>query len=152
MRSTLTEHVYSALDGCKVAVLLASRTYGRSTTSFSTYHELNFVMDEKKPFYLVKMCESWEEAHVRGKFGTRTSWRWWAPGQPMPNGIVSEIRDKVTASQEAEQSRVSWATTTLKMVWDTEELGDESEDSGTEGEVFSSCRMEEEGAAEGKGD
>ena len=96
--TNLDVEIYDALEGCKLAVLLAGATYGAITTSFSTYHELDFVLDEEKPFYLVKMCERWQEAHVRGKFGKRTMYKIWMPGDPMPDDLVADIAKKMGRS------------------------------------------------------
>jgi len=91
----LDEVIFAALDSCRLAILLASESYGCRTNSFSTFNELNFVLDEPKPFYLVKMCERWSEAHVRGKFGSFTMYKEWEPGEPLPDTVVDEIQAKL---------------------------------------------------------
>jgi len=87
----IEEVICEALDKCLIVVVLATTTYGKATTSFSTYHEINYVFDEQKPFYLIKMTERWEEVHVRMKFGQRTMFAFWRPGGPMPNDLVDNI-------------------------------------------------------------
>ena len=52
----IKEVVVDGLDGCELAVLLGTKTYGTKTVSFSTYEEMEFVIAEGKPFFLVKMC------------------------------------------------------------------------------------------------
>ena len=113
--------ICEAIDQCGLVVVLGTTTYGRSTTSFSTYHEINYTFDEQKPFYLVKsttlrierrmkppgadrsrhpssrprcgctVTERWEEVHVRMKFGQRTMYTLWMPGDPMPEDLISNI-------------------------------------------------------------
>ena len=97
--ANLDAAIYDALDTCRLAVLMAGETYGRQTTSFSTYHELDFVLDEQKPFYLIKMCERWQEAHVRGKFGKRTMFKMWMPGDPMPDDLLDDIAAKLQRTE-----------------------------------------------------
>jgi len=97
----LQEAIYTALDRCQLCVCLASETYGKSTTSFSTYHELNYVINERIAFFLVKMCDRWAEPSVRGIFGDRTSYLDWRPGNPMPIGTVDMILTKLNKEQES---------------------------------------------------
>ena len=87
--------ICEAIDQCALVVVLATKTYGHSTTSFSTYHEINYTIDEAKPFYLVKMCDRWEEVHVRMKFGQRTMFTLWYPGQRMPSDLIRNIVTKL---------------------------------------------------------
>ena len=100
----LEEVICEALDKCKMVIVFGTATYGRSTTSFSTYHEINYTIDEKKPFYLIKMCDRWEETHVRMKFGQRTMYTLWMPGDPMPNDLIANILAKLdTIDEELEK-------------------------------------------------
>ena len=42
---------------CELVVLFGTTTYGLKTESaFSTYQELNYAMNDKKPIFLLKMC------------------------------------------------------------------------------------------------
>ena len=92
----LMKEISENLEGCLLVVILASQTYGRDTnTSFSTYHEFHYVIDEKKPFVLVKMCDEWEEAHVKLALGKRTLYTQWTPGQALPEALVEEVVGKV---------------------------------------------------------
>ena len=100
----LEEVICEALDKCKMVIVFGTATYGRSTTSFSTYHEINYTIDEKRPFYLIKMCDRWEETHVRMKFGQRTMYTLWMPGDPMPNDLIANILAKLdTIDEELEK-------------------------------------------------
>ena len=45
-----------ALSTCRLAVVLATKTYGRMTNGlFCTSAEMNFIVGQKKPYYLVRM-------------------------------------------------------------------------------------------------
>ena len=52
--------IFDAIDRCECAVILASATYGKCTTTFSTYQEMNSILTNRKPFFLIKMCDYWE--------------------------------------------------------------------------------------------
>jgi hypothetical protein len=54
----IAKAVINALDQAKLAVILGTKTYGEETTSkFSTYQELRYIIEQNKPFFLVKMCD-----------------------------------------------------------------------------------------------
>ena len=117
-------------------MLLASETYGTATTSFSTYQELNYVIDHKKPYFLIKMCDKWREPHVRapsatssapsrpgggahamgarwqvrGVFGERTMYEKWVPGTPMPHTLVRQILQKLQKAEVPNLDRNSSAS------------------------------------------
>ena len=108
--------ICDAIEHCLLVVVLGTTTYGLATTSFSTYHEINYTFDEAKPFYLVKMTERWQEAHVRMKFGQRTMYTLWMPGEPMPANLVENIVAKLdgieaTATPDEPLGVVSASTT-----------------------------------------
>lgn len=88
---SLHQTISEALTGCRLAVLLASATYGRATTCFSTREELGCVLDSNKPFYLIKMAEMWEEPVVRMAFSDQIMFKCWKPGTPMPEDLVQGI-------------------------------------------------------------
>ena len=89
--ANLQKAIYTALERSKLAVLLTSETYGRSTTSFSTYHEMNYVLDSHKPFFLVKMCDEWHEPHVRGALGNHTLYVRWITKTAMPSEVMEQL-------------------------------------------------------------
>ena len=90
--NNLMDTIYGALDAASLVVILASHTYGKRTASgFSTYEEFQYTMDEKKPFFLIKMCERWSEPHVRGQLGARTMFDQWMPGEPIPAGLERRV-------------------------------------------------------------
>ena len=55
---SIVEAVTKNLYMAELAVILATATYGKETgSSVSTRKELTYLMEKKKPFFLVKMCE-----------------------------------------------------------------------------------------------
>jgi len=59
----LQDAISAALANCRAAVILATKTYGAKTNGlFDTSNEMNFVVGERKPYYLVRMIpmdETW---------------------------------------------------------------------------------------------
>lgn len=95
----LLSAISSAIDKCRLAVMLASKTYGRATNElFDTRTELSFIISEKKPFYLIKMCERWEEATTRMVLGATTMYTTWLPGRSMPEHLVDNVIAKLQSS------------------------------------------------------
>ena len=95
----LKRTIFEAFSAADLAVIAASATYGRQTTSgFSTYEEMNFLQTEKKPYFLLKMTPSpndkWEEVETRATYNMDV-WEYWAPGAPMPEGLVDKIVAKL---------------------------------------------------------
>jgi hypothetical protein len=75
--------IAKALDHCKLAVILASATYGHQTNSlFDTYSEMNFIVSQRKRYYLVRMIppeDRWSEAHVTMAFPPSIMYKLWWP-------------------------------------------------------------------------
>ena len=77
---------------------MGSHSYGAKTNGlFDTCSEMNFIVSERKPYYLVKMCDEWMEPHVRMTLGANIMFKRWHSGEPMPLGIVEEILTKLRA-------------------------------------------------------
>eukprot|EP00730_Choanoeca_flexa_P014310 TRINITY_DN6215_c0_g1_i2.p1 TRINITY_DN6215_c0_g1~~TRINITY_DN6215_c0_g1_i2.p1 ORF type:complete len:305 (+),score=20.04 TRINITY_DN6215_c0_g1_i2:258-1172(+) len=97
----LMKHIATNLSECRLAVILGTRTYGKDTgVGFSTYEELHFIQTEKKPKFLVKMCDKFEEATVRFVFGAHIKYYLWQPQseaeqRQVPEDLVDEIIDKL---------------------------------------------------------
>ena len=58
--------IADALTSCKLAIILATKTYGETTNGlFDTSNEMNFIVTQNKPYYLVRMIpfgENWAES------------------------------------------------------------------------------------------
>ena len=65
--------IAEALGTCKLAIILATKTYGAKTNGlFDTSAEMNYIVDNgRKPFYLVRMIpfgEDWAESRTTMAF------------------------------------------------------------------------------------
>ena len=88
-----------ALSSCRLAVVLATSTYGRQTNGlFCTCAEMNYIIGQRKPFYLVRMIpfdEVWAEPHTTMAFPPSIMQKLWLPGAPLPGDLVDEILTKL---------------------------------------------------------
>ena len=92
----MQKEIARALDEATLVVVLASEKYGFSgTTAFATRNELNFVLGEGKPLYLIKSCERWDEAWVRLALGNHVLHCRWLPGEEIPSNVIEDIKAEV---------------------------------------------------------
>jgi hypothetical protein len=90
--SDIAAQISNALDGCQLAIIMGTRTYGKNTgVAFSTLKELRFIQDEPKPFFLVKMCERFEEAETRMRLDSAVSYFRWISERPISENIENMI-------------------------------------------------------------
>jgi hypothetical protein len=62
--SSILDTVVRAIDESALFVVLGTRTYGRKTASLSaTRQEMVYALESRKPLFVVKMCDEYEE-HV----------------------------------------------------------------------------------------
>lgn len=91
----------SSLTHCKLVVILGTKTFGKRTGSdFGTLEELRYFLIEvilKKPFFLVKMCDTFEDLEeAETFFRLPSSISYYFPWQPtteaergrLPNSLV----------------------------------------------------------------
>lgn len=89
--------VITALTYCKLAVILGTKTYGKKTHSgFSTFEELRYIFEENKPFFLVKMCNDFEEHETRFRLTSSISYFSWQPATDaergrLPPGLLDRV-------------------------------------------------------------
>lgn len=114
---SIADAIIAALDTCKLVVILATRTYGAKTAStFSTYEELNYIVEQRKPYFLVKMCEQYAEARTRFHLPSHISYYPWLPRSEaerldVPQQLVDNIEDRL---RRLLQSGVEAATPTAE--------------------------------------
>lgn len=61
----ISDAIINAISKCELVVIFGTSTYGRKTdSSCSTYQELRYIMDKKKPYFLVKMCDEFLESYA----------------------------------------------------------------------------------------
>ena len=69
----LADVIAENLVKSKLVVILGTATYGfKTSSSYSTYNELEYVTSANKPFFLVKMCSEFTvpfaQVHCTGPF------------------------------------------------------------------------------------
>ena len=86
------DHVSKKLDASKLVIIFGTETYGLGTAScFSTKEELQYIKDSKKPFFLIKMCDTFAEPRTRMILNGTVSYKLWLPNTPMPVDLISSI-------------------------------------------------------------
>jgi hypothetical protein len=118
----IKREIVKALHGCQLAIIMGTRTYGKDTgAKFSTFEELRFIINELKPFFLVKMCDRFDEAETRFSLGDSVMYFQWLPDHPIPEDLVPEIVEKlasITPSSapvgSALNDRLAFASTELE--------------------------------------
>jgi hypothetical protein len=90
----------TALKNAKMAIIMGSKTYGKKTESnCSTFEEMHYILRKKKPMFLLKMCEEWEEPQTRLMMVSRKFKRW--NGQ-VTQALVDEILTRYDAIARAD--------------------------------------------------
>jgi hypothetical protein len=98
----LLSDISHAISNCDLAVILGTETFGIETdVKFSTLDELMHIRSERKPIFLIKMCDRFDSAEVRFCFPESTLYTEWPPHTAMPTGLVREILDKIAFSTRA---------------------------------------------------
>eukprot|EP01040_Poterioochromonas_malhamensis_P014817 gene14817-16474_t len=94
----IAREIVSALTNCKLVIIMGSKTYGKDTgAGFSTFEELRFICSEKIPYFLVKMCDRFEEPETRFRLDNSISYLQWFPNTPMPNDLITRVIDKLSS-------------------------------------------------------
>ena len=94
--SDLQEVIAHALANCKLAIILATKTYGRKTNAlFCTSAEMNYIVgNDRKEFFLVRMIpfgDDYAEPLTTMAFPPSIMFKLWLPGEPMPDDLVDEV-------------------------------------------------------------
>ncbi|EGD79791.1 hypothetical protein PTSG_10776 [Salpingoeca rosetta] len=99
---SIADAVIEAIDECELVVIMGTHTYGEKLGSkFSSCKELEFIMDEEKPFFLVKMCDRFKHAKTRFWFPSTIADHPWRPqgaerSQPpdeLVDAIIAKLKD-----------------------------------------------------------
>ena len=95
---SITKAVFTNLVKAELVVILGTATYGKETdSSCSTHQELMYVMDKKKPFFLIKMCDKYEEAAADFYFPSNVAYYPWMPKEHgvLPKELIPRIIEKL---------------------------------------------------------
>lgn len=98
--------VSEAMDNAKMFIVFGSKTYGFKTDSkCSTYQELSFIFDEKKPFFLFKMCNKYSVSTTKTLLSRGIAYDEWYPFQnlQLPLASCENIIKKYTSLFGAKQ-------------------------------------------------
>ncbi|EGD77003.1 hypothetical protein PTSG_12575 [Salpingoeca rosetta] len=97
------KEIITNLAACDLAVIMGTKTYGKETPStFSTFQELDFIKNERKPFFFIKMCERLEESFARFHLPDSISYFPWIPASrdpesmSLPPDLAPAIVDKLS--------------------------------------------------------
>ena len=97
--------ILRALNECDLVLIMGSKTYGAKTGElFSTRQEMNYTLNKKKPFFLVRTIahdDSWAEAATDVALGA-TKYELWLPGTPLPAGLIDKIIEKLATEPKFE--------------------------------------------------
>ena len=97
----------TALANAKMAIVMGSETYGKKTESnFSTFEEMQLILSEEKPMFLLKMCEEWEEPQTKLMMGSRKYKRW--DGQ-VTQALVDEILERYDEANRIAQTSLPYS-------------------------------------------
>ena len=93
--------VMDQLHGCRMVIVMGTATYGKKTAAkFSTFEELRFIIDENKPFFLIKMCDAFKEHKTRFWLPSTVSYYMWQPDMDnvvVPAALVKDILAKLNS-------------------------------------------------------
>lgn len=93
------EEIVDAISNCRLAVIVGTKTYGKQTGStFSTRDELKFIKQEKKPMFLIKMCDKFEESFARFTLGDGIAYYQWKPAnEAAQSQLPNDMCDRIVA-------------------------------------------------------
>jgi hypothetical protein len=100
--ASINKAIITALESSRLVVILATRTYGKETGfPCSTYEELEYIVGHKKPFFLVKMCDEYQEPHAKFHLPVTTMHYLGQPQTPqertcVPPQLLVEIMQKLS--------------------------------------------------------
>lgn len=97
--ANLLQTIASELEHCELVVVMGTSTYGFKTDShFCTYQELQYIMTQRKPFFLVKMCDRFNVPSTTLQLTNDIAYFPWTAGTAMPSNIVQSIQQKLAGN------------------------------------------------------
>lgn len=100
----IQEDILKNYDEADMALIYGTNTYGRNTTegpAISTFHEMNLIVSDRKPYFLMKMCDMYAETATRLTFSDVVAYedcRAWTDG-PVSEDLVRKIVEKGAAAK-----------------------------------------------------
>ena len=88
------------LVNSKLVVILGTATYGLQTaSSYSTHTELLYVMENRKPFFLVKMCDDFRVPETHFYLNSTVAYYQWTG--PARTAVPADLVDQIIARLRA---------------------------------------------------
>eukprot|EP00288_Rhodomonas_lens_P019969 CAMPEP_0177690494 /NCGR_PEP_ID=MMETSP0484_2-20121128/795_1 /TAXON_ID=354590 /ORGANISM="Rhodomonas lens, Strain RHODO" /LENGTH=607 /DNA_ID=CAMNT_0019201039 /DNA_START=91 /DNA_END=1914 /DNA_ORIENTATION=+ len=102
----ILKNISRAIRGCKLAVILGTKTYGKTTGGmFDTYKEMQFILGTKKPYVLIKMCDRFEQDETDFQFSHNgIGYIQWTPGSAMPASVIPTIKARLSGAPPPTES------------------------------------------------
>jgi hypothetical protein len=99
-RDSLFVDIVSALDACDLFIVLGTQGYGKQDLEdqrFSTQQELQFAANHRKPVFLIKRCNKFEDPRTRMCLPeSRVHFEWLSnDDNNLPSDLVDNIRAKL---------------------------------------------------------
>jgi hypothetical protein len=85
--------VFTGLGNATMVVIFGTSDYGIGSCDYSTKQELAMIKDDEKPFFLIKMCDRFDDHVTRGCLSSSIMSVTWKIGDPMPPDLVSQIAE-----------------------------------------------------------
>ncbi len=99
--NNIFDRIIDRLTTCRMVVIFGTHDYGdKGTVNFSTNEELDFILMEKIPFYLIKMCDKFV-SRTRFRLPDGINYRRLAVGEPLPPDLVHEVVNKYDSLRES---------------------------------------------------
>ncbi|EGD79186.1 hypothetical protein PTSG_09915 [Salpingoeca rosetta] len=96
--NSIADAVIEAIDECDLVVIMGTHTYGEKTDSkFSSREELEFIINDEKPFFLVKMCDRFKHAKTRFWLPPTIAYHPWQPQGAERSDPPGELVDAIIA-------------------------------------------------------
>jgi hypothetical protein len=103
----IASEIVNALDGCQLAIIMGTRTYGKDTgVGYSTFEELRFI-HKRIPFFLIKMCDEYDLPETTFRLGDAVSYFPWNPSSSMPDDLVNQISERLASATHGSSSPVT---------------------------------------------
>jgi hypothetical protein len=98
---------------CELVVIFGTETYGEKTQSvLSTFEELRFVLDKKRPFFVIKMCSEYKDPFTQIQLTNSVAYFPWEKGTSMPKDLPDRIVKKLNGAVSVSATPAPRRTTT----------------------------------------
>ena len=105
---SILDAVASALANSRFYIILASETYGTQTASLcSTYQEMIAIVGGNKPYFLIKMCDSFEVDVTRLTLHDHIMFTIWKPYNQLEASLPHQLIDEIKANYQKKVQQLS---------------------------------------------